>query len=340
MVNGAVSAGNGSVINATGNLTLGDSTAYDGFYSSGRLYTNGNTVTLLSNNAANSKNAVVLGSLTEIDGGSLVAPNGIALDTGNNLVTTNNGGTVSGGSNSRFLNLGNVQGPSSGNWLTFNMLFKGGTGQTSGQIDFAGGFATGDCPGVNTQYGTAQLGGSGTEFDIGGTTPGDSSNNYGQLNLVPNLSDPGNLILSPNTTFNIADYNGFVPTPGETFAVLTWTGSLSGTASLSVDPAFAAGGIAFIPQWNSNSLVLEAVPEPCTLVLLGAGTVGRPVLRGGGDEQRGMRSRLHWRTRTLRRTMCRDFAVHRSACRCDGIRTTRGMTGPRVTPVDGNARML
>ena len=279
VVKGAVSAGYGSVINATGNLTLGDSTAYDGFYSSGRLYTNGNIVTLLSNNAANNKNAVVLGSLTEIDGGSLVAPNGIVLGTGNSLVTTNNGETVSGGSNSRFLNLGNVQGPpsSSGNWLTFNMLFKGGTGQTSGQIDFAGGFATGDSPGVNTQYGTAQLGGAGTEFDIGGTTPGNSNNNYGQLNIVDNPSDlntPGDLILSPQTDLNIVDWNGFVPTAGETFTVLTWTGSLSGTASLSVDPTFAAAGIAFVPQWNSNSLVLEAVPEPSTLALIGVGAVG------------------------------------------------------------------
>ena len=145
-------------------------------------------MTINSSNAANNKNAVVLGSLTQIDGGSLVAPNGIVLDTGNNLVTTDNGGTVSGGTASRFLNLGNVQGPSSAssNWLTFNMLFKGGTGQTSGRIDFAGGFATGDSPGINYQYGTAELGGRGTEFDIGGTTPGDADNNYGQLNILPN----------------------------------------------------------------------------------------------------------------------------------------------------------
>ncbi len=279
VVHGKIAAGYGSTIQATGNLTLGDSTSSVGFISDGELYTQNNTVTLNSSNAANNKNAVLLGSLTQIGGGSLVAPNGILLSSGFNLVTTDNGGTVSGGTASRFLNLGNVQGPSSAssNWLTFNMLFKGGTGQTAGRIDFAGGFATGDSPGVNYQYGATELGASGTEFDIGGTTPGDNDNNYGQLNILTNpqdLSNHGDLILLPGTEFNIVDWNGFVPTPGETFTVLTWDGSLNGTASLSVDPAFAADGIRFVPQWNSNSLVLTATPEPSTLALLVAGAIG------------------------------------------------------------------
>jgi fibronectin-binding autotransporter adhesin len=275
IVNAAVAAGYGSTINATGNLTLGDVNSYDGFVSDGRLYTNANTVTLNSGAAANNQNAVLPGSLTEIDGGGLVAPNGILLESGYSLVTTDSGGTVSGGTASRFLNLGNVQGPSSSsaNWLTFNMLFKGGTGQTSGRIAFLGGFATGDSPGVNTQHGTAELGGSGTEFDIGGTTPGDTDNNYGQLNIVTNpsdLNDLGDLTLLPGTSFNIVDWNGFVPAAGETFTVLTWAGTLTGTASLNVDPAFAAEGIQFLPEWSSNSLALVAVPEPSGLALLGA----------------------------------------------------------------------
>jgi len=81
---------------------------------------------------------------------------------------------------------------------------------------------------VNTQYGNAEIGGTGTEFDIGGTSPGSSANNYGQLKIVANLSDlnaHGDLILSPQTDLNIVDYNGFVPTPGETFTVLTWEGT-------------------------------------------------------------------------------------------------------------------
>jgi autotransporter-associated beta strand protein len=278
-INGKIAAGYGSTINATGILTLGDSTSPVGFVSNGELYTNANTVTILSNNAANNKNAVVLGSLTEIDGGNLVAPNGILLNSGNNLITTDAGGTVSGGTASRFLNRGNVQGPSSAssNYLIFNMLFKGSTGQTSGRIGFLGGFATGDSPGVNTQYGATLLGGTGTEFDIGGPTPGNTDNNYGQLNIVTNpidLNNHGDLTLLQGTSFKIIDVNGFVPTPGETFTVLTWDGTLSGTASLAVDPAFTSHGIQFVPEWNSNSLVLDATPEPSTLFLLAAGALG------------------------------------------------------------------
>ena len=179
-----------------------------------------------------------------------------------------------------------MQGPSStlGNWLTFNILFKGGTGQSAGRIAFLDGYATGDDPGVNYQYGTTILGGSGTEFDIGGTSPGDNSNDYGQLNisLNPNdLNDPANLILSPDTSFNIVDWEGFVPTPGETFTVLTWAGSLSGTASLNVDPAFEDENIGMIAQWDANSLVLMAVavPEPGTLALLWIGAAGVVGLR-------------------------------------------------------------
>ena len=292
-VNGKIAAGYGSTINATGNLSLGDSTSPVGFVSSGELYTNANTITLNSFNAANNQNAVVLGSLTEIDGGNLIAPNGILLANGNNLVTTDAGGTVSGGSGSRFLNRGNVQGPSSAssNWLIFNMLFKGSTGQTSGRIGFLGGFATGDSPGVNSQYGATELGGSGTEFDIGGTTPGSSDNSYGQLNILTDPSDPTTTAtLSCRRARASTSSIGTDSCPVRARALRSspGAGALSGSASLAVDPAFAAEGIQFVPQWNANSLVIEAVPEPSTLGLLAAGAIA---LVGYG-----------WRGRQARRT--------------------------------------
>ena len=73
------------------------------------------------------------------------------------------------------------------------------------------------------------------------------------------------------------DYNGFIPSVGETFNVLNWSGSLTGDASFYYDPAFATEGIAFTSQWNANSLVLtatSAVPEPTTIILLLAAILG------------------------------------------------------------------
>ena len=160
------------------------------------------------------------------------------------------------------------------------MLFKGSTGQTSGRIGFLGGFATGDSPGVNTQYGATLLGGSGTEFDIGGTTPGNTNNNYGQLNVVTNpqdLNNHGDLTFLPGTGMKIVDWSGFVPSLGDAFTVLTWTGTLSGTASLAIDPAFTADGIPLIPVWNSHSLVLDAV-YPATISV---SAVGATIITGG-----------------------------------------------------------
>jgi autotransporter-associated beta strand protein len=281
-VQGKIAAGYGSTINATGNLTLGDATSPVGFISNGELYTHSYTVTLNSANAAGNKNAVVLGSLTQIDGGDLAAPNGVLLNNGYNMISTDAGGSVSGGTAAQFLNRGNVQGPSSAsaNWLTFNLPFKGSTGQTFGRIAFLGGFATGDSPGVNTQHGAALLGGAGTVFDIGGTTAGTGNGSYGQLNVVTNpndANDHGNLMLAAGTSFKIVDWNGFVPIVGETFTVLTWDGSLSGTASLAVDPAFAADGLNIIPQWNSNSLTLQAV-RPASVALSAAGAT---IITGG-----------------------------------------------------------
>jgi fibronectin-binding autotransporter adhesin len=285
IVAGKIAAGYGSTINATGNLTLGDAASPAGFTSDGELYTNANTVTLNSSNAANNQNAVVLGSLTQINGGGLVATNGILLSAGDNLVTTDAGGTVSGGTSARFLNRGSVQGPSSAttNWLTFNLLFKGSTGQSSGRIAFLGGYATGDSPGVNNQSGATELGGSGSEFDVGGKTPGNGSNYYGQLNVLTPLSDPndqGNLILLPGASIKIVDWNGFIPTIGNEFTVLTWSGSLQGTAAVAIDPAFAAEGVTLVPQWNANSLVVTAVPEPSGLMLLVVALAGMALLRG------------------------------------------------------------
>jgi hypothetical protein len=56
--------------------------------------------------------------------------------------------------------------------------------------------------------------------------------------------------------------------------VLIWEGTLSRSAALAIDPAFASHGVQLVPEWNANSLVLQAVPETCTLALLAAEAIG------------------------------------------------------------------
>jgi hypothetical protein len=78
-----VAAGFGSVIEATGNLGLGDDTALDGFHSDGVLIVADNTVTLYDANQA------VLGSLTQLGAagvdGTLVVANGLVVEFGKNI---------------------------------------------------------------------------------------------------------------------------------------------------------------------------------------------------------------------------------------------------------------
>jgi len=69
-----------SVVTASGNLVIGDASRYDGFNHAGRLIVGSHGVTL------HSKGFAGLGVLTELDGGVLAAPNGIAIGPGENLV--------------------------------------------------------------------------------------------------------------------------------------------------------------------------------------------------------------------------------------------------------------
>ncbi len=69
-----------STVTATGNLTIGDGSRYDGFGHAGVLTVGSHSVTLDSRGFAG------LGVLTQLDGGTLTALNGIAIGSGENLV--------------------------------------------------------------------------------------------------------------------------------------------------------------------------------------------------------------------------------------------------------------
>ncbi len=65
--------------------------------------------------------------------------------------------------------------------------------------------------------------------------------------------------------------SGSLPVLGDTFTVLTWTGTRSGQFG-SVDDEFGfSGNLFFQPVYNLNSLDLAVVPEPSTWALMGLG---------------------------------------------------------------------
>ena len=72
-----------------------------------------------------------------------------------------------------------------------------------------------------------------------------------------------------------------MPDVGGTFTLLTWGGILTGDATVTVDSWFDDNGIQFNTTWNDHSLVLTAVPEPCTIGLLVLGLVGLLALAHG-----------------------------------------------------------
>ena len=97
------------------------------------------------------------------------------------------------------------------------------------------------------------------DVDLGGATP----------TLYSQLAVTGSASL--NGTLNVALNVGFTPTYLETFDILTTTGFVTGTFS---GPAPAG----FTVQYNSNSVILTAVPEPaCTSLIMavGAGLMAR-----------------------------------------------------------------
>ena len=69
-----------SITVSGGTLTVGDPASYAGFSTVGKLHVGNNTAVLLTKGFAG------LGVLTELDGGTLAAPNGVTLGTGDNLV--------------------------------------------------------------------------------------------------------------------------------------------------------------------------------------------------------------------------------------------------------------
>jgi len=237
-VTASIAAQTGSTILAQGNLSLGDASSYDGYFSDGRLYVNRHTVTLQDRNQA------VLGSLTQLGDaqgdGTLSAPNGLVVDFGRNIVGH---GTVSTPNLTAkpLTNNGTIAGDSPAAPITLTGYVKG-VG-TFDNVTFTGTYA----PGLSTT--AAQVGGviyaagSTLEVEIAGQNPGTG---YDQVNhwAAPVLGG----------TLSIVRVGGYVPTPYQPLHVLAYPSATGRFASVSGQDA--GSGLVFAAIYSATGLDL------------------------------------------------------------------------------------
>ncbi len=258
-IQGRIAAGMGSRIEASsGDLELG-ALVVDGYSSDGDLHTGANTVTI------NDANEAVLGSLTTLgdgtDKGRLVAgnatpdlgtdnaglPDDFLLEDGKNVIGR---GSIAG----NFRNMGSVIGD--GTTMSTRIEFEDGFTVTgigyAENVLYSGNHSPGLSPAVVTGKNQAFAGT--VELELGGTAPGGGSNGHDQI------VDLGDVELIDGVDLSIKPWNGFEPTIGDEFEVLTWGDSLAGEFDqVMVDPFFTGMGIDFELIYGEDSLMLAAV---------------------------------------------------------------------------------
>lgn len=259
VIQGRVSSEAGSLIEATGPLTMGDATSFSGYFSNGELRVNAQSVTLLDRNQA------TLGSLTQVgtnaNPGTLTAANGVFVDFSRGLTGW---GTVAGTNALPQATI--INGAAAGTSPTQKLDFTGyvkGLG-TFSDVTFSGTFSPGLSPAIVPVNNVGFGAGNTLLVEIGGLTAGSQ---FDQLNIGGTLG--------LNGTLDVDLISGFNPAYGDFFNILD--GLTTGTFSNFSFPALN-GGL----NWDTSDLYtvgnLKIVPEPsaCALLLMtGAGLLGR-----------------------------------------------------------------
>ena len=248
---------NNSVVASGGVLTVGNANSAAGFEFGGAI-TVGAGATLQVQDA----DQAVLGSSTTLAaGGRLASLNGALLGASQTLTATG-GAAVEGA----FTNQGMVNGPSeAGQFLSFADGVNG-SGDYTGNIRFAGGFAPGSSPGLVTFAGDLVVEAtSPLDMELGGLLPGTG---YDKIEV-------GGLLTLNGGILNVLYWEGFTASAGNVFDLFDW-GSRSGTFSQINLPTLSAG-----LSWDTSSFytdgalsvtgVAAPIPEPETYAMLLAG---------------------------------------------------------------------
>ena len=131
-----------------------------------------------------------------------------------------------------------------------------------------GTFSPGDSPTISS--GENQGFGGTVQIELGGTTPGSGADNHDQI------VDSGTILLFNSPALEILPWNNFLPELGDEFVIMTWQEGLDGSfGTVLVDSWFIGSGIDFDLHYNNvggmGNLILEAVPEPSTMLVLALG---------------------------------------------------------------------
>lgn len=243
LVAAVVSAEFGSSIQATGGLTLGDASSVLGFSTLGQLKTNTHTVTLLDADQAVLGAATTLGSSGVA--GALLAANGLYLSTGNTIDGYGSVDTPNLSSAPLTIN-GSVEGESQANSITLNG-FINGTGSLNNVLangTYSPGFSPVAVTVGSVCYGNDSI----ILLEIGGTSPGSSG--HDQINHAGKATLDG--------TLDVQLINGFTPSVGDSFVILTSAGGITGTFATQQFPT-APLGSGWTVVYSANEVRVELV---------------------------------------------------------------------------------
>jgi hypothetical protein len=224
----------GSVLTATGNLSIGNPVAVDGFLTRGEIDVKDHTLTLWDANEA------VLGSLTKLGSepgpaataGTLVSENGILIDQGNNLIGF---GTVEIPNDIALLSYinGDVQGTSTEKPITLTGYIKG-IGQLN-NVNLTGTYSPGFSPAIAINGSVTYAPDSVLIIELGGTTPGSSGHDQ--------LIHTGTATLGGDLRIELI--NGFTPQVDDSFLIMTAANGFVGAFDQVVLPTAPSG-----TKWN------------------------------------------------------------------------------------------